>query len=204
MRVSRLLKFWLLLLAPCAVLADSWVQPEIRTYTSQSGDYAFTVEPRLAGSQMFSFVQNSNGAGPVATDYEYPKGRLVSRAGNLLWERKLVNAVSPVSALVSAGGQFVVTFDNWNSGGIGPDVVVIYGSSGQVIRALSLGDIIGPQRASTLPRSISSRWWAGEHRFESEEILLLSVLAEGSDFRSGQPQFESIRIRLVDGAVMDQ
>lgn len=32
------------------------------------------------------------------------------------------------------------------------------GREGQVIRALSLTDIVGPQRASTLRRSISSRW----------------------------------------------
>jgi hypothetical protein len=34
--------------------------------------------------------------------------------------------VAPVRALVSNGGEHVVTFDNWHSGGFRDNVVVIY------------------------------------------------------------------------------
>ncbi|MDO9319843.1 MAG: hypothetical protein Q7V56_16835 [Gammaproteobacteria bacterium] len=204
LRISTILTCALLVLAPCTVEADSWVQPEIKTYPSKADGYSFTVEPRLFGSQLFPFKERSTGRADVGADSEYPKGRLVSPSGEVLWERKLVNEVSPVNALVSAGGRYVVTFDNWSSIGYGSDVVVIYGQSGQLIRKLSLGDIVGPRRVSEFPISIGSRWWSGDHQFESEEFLSLSVLAGGSDFFSDEPKFESIRVRLEDGVVVAQ
>lgn len=204
LRISAILTCALLVFAPCAVKADSWMQPGIKNYTSKSGDYSFTVEPLLFGSQLFLFKERSTGGSDVSADSEYPKGRLVSQSGEVLWERKLVNEVAPVSALVSADGRFVVPFDNWYSIGYGSDVVVIYGQSGQLIRKLSLGDIVGPWRVSDFSGSIGSKWWSGVHQFESEEFLSLSVLAEGSDFLSDEPKFESIRVRLEDGAVVAQ
>lgn len=203
MCILTILSCGLLVLAVCAVEADSWVQPSIAKYTSKSGDYSFTVEPLLV-SHMFSFIEKSTHGADVDTSSECPKGRLVSPSGEVVWERKLVNEVAPVSALVSAEGRFVVTFDNWFSGGYGSDVVAIYGQSGQVILEFSLGDIVGYQRVSKFPRSISSRWWSGHHEFESEDVLLLSVLAEGSDFYSDERKFDTVRIRLEDGAVLAQ
>lgn len=204
LRVSTILVCGLLVLAPCAVEADSWAQPRVKKYTSASGGYSFTVEPLLPDNQLLYFEERSEGKADAGANSEYPKGRLVAPSGEVLWERKLVNQVSPVSALVSAGGRFVITFDNWYSVGHGSDVVVIYGQSGQVIRRLSLGDIVGRRRASQFPSSISSIWWSGDHRFESEEYLSLSVLAEGSEPHSDEPRFESVRVRLEDGEVVAQ
>lgn len=201
-RISTILACGLLVLAPCAVKGDSWAPPAVKEYTSDSGDYSFTVEPLLPGTPLFSFEGRSTGQADVGADSEYPKGRLVSPSGEVLWERKLVNEVAPASALVSASGRFVVTFDNWYSLGYGSNVVVIYGQRGQVIRKHSLGDIVGPQRASEFQRSISSIWWSGEHRFESAEFLSLSVVAEGTEFPSEGQRFESIRVRLEDGEVV--
>lgn len=202
MSMPRVLICALLTLVPWASHADSWVQPEVRSYASDATGYTFTVEPLLLSIQQLSLLQQATGDAGGAANAEYPKGRLVSPSGDLLWESRLVNRIAPVSALVSVSGQFVVTFDNWGAIGEGPDVVVIYGRAGQVIRALSLTDIVGPQRASTLRRSISSRWWSGEHQFESEDFLVLTVLAEGSDFFSADPQYDTIRVRLADGEVV--
>ncbi len=48
----------------------------------------------------------------------------------------------------------------------------------------------------------ASRWWAGEHSFESPQVLALKVFAEGSDILSKQPKFDVVRVRLQDGAVL--
>jgi len=193
----------LLVFSPCIVMADSWVPPTIKSYTSITGEYVFTVTPEPLSNQPFIVPKLSQETSEIQTESEYPKGRLVTASGDVLWERRLVNEVSPVSAIVSADGQYVVTFDNWYVGGYGSDVVVIYGKSGGLIRDFSLGDIVGLRRVSDLPRSIDTRLWAGEHRFESKDFLLLSVLADGADFYSNEPTFESIRVRLEDGVVID-
>ncbi len=203
-RISAILACGLLGLAPWSVYADSWALPEIEKYTSESGEYSFTVEPLPLSSQLSYFEEKTKGTADVGSESKYPKGRLVSSSGEVLWERKLVNEVSPVSALVSSSGHFVITFDNWHSVGIGPGVVVIYGESGQVIRTLALEDVVGPEWASDLPRSVSSIWWSGNHTIESDEFLSLSVVAMGSNPHGDNAVFESIRVRLKDGAVVAQ
>lgn len=203
-QVLAFLAIALIALTPLKVKADSWALPGAEKYTSESGSYSFTVEPLPLDSQLSYFEEKSKGNADVGSESEYPKGRLASRSGDVLWERKLVNEISPVSAQVSADGSYVVTFDNWHSVGYGSDVVVIYGHSGNLIRKLSLEDIVGAERASEFPRSVSSIWWSGDHRLESEEILALSVVAKGSDPHGDDAQFETVRVWLKDGAVVAQ
>lgn len=178
----------LLALLAFAVRADTWLPPSVRHYPSATGDHVFIVEPNLMSG----------------ANAEFPKGRLVTASGALVWERTLPNEVAPVSALVSSDARFVVTFDNWGEVGHGPHVVVIYDADGQLIRSLSLRDIAGATGVtrSRFRASIGSRWWAGEHSFESPQVLALRVFAEGSDFLSEQPQFDIVRVRLQDGAVL--
>lgn len=201
-RISTLLAFLLIALASLPVRADSWASPRVKTYTSESGGFSFTVEPLPLDSQLSYFEEKSKGTADVSSDSRYPKGRLASQSGDVLWERKLVNEVAPVSALVSEDGSYVVTFDNWHSVGYGDDVVVIYGRSGELVRALSLTEIVGKQRASEFPRSVSSIWWSGDHRLESGKVLALSILAKGSDPYDDDAKFETVRVRLKDGVVI--
>ncbi len=177
--------FWLVLLG-LTVQADTWVPPQVRDYASASGEYVLTVEPQ----------------GATGTNALQPRGRLVTASGAVLWERSLVNAVAPVNALVAADGRYVVTFDNWGAIGYGPDVVVIYGPSGELIRALTLTDILGASRVARLRGSIDSRWWAGEHRFESAQVLALSVLADGEDFFNAAPRYDTLRLQLDTGTLI--
>jgi len=176
--------------------------PGVETYTSESGSYSFTVEPLPLDSQLSYFEEKSKGTADVGAASTYPKGRLASQSGDILWKRKLVNEVAPVEALVSADGSYVVTFDNWHSVGYGDDVVVIYGRSGELIRSLSLADIVGAERASDFPRSVSSIWWSGKHRLESGDVLGLSIVAKGADPHGEEPKFETVRVRLKDGVVL--
>jgi hypothetical protein len=89
-----------------------------------------------------------------------------TETGQQLWTATLSNKVSPVEALVSDDGKYVVTLDNWHRVGYGEDVVAFYGKGGQV-KKYSLeeiaGDIaegLGPVRFFQLfDHSVSSRMW---------------------------------------------
>ena len=79
-----------------------------------------------------------------------------------VWERKLVNRVCPVSAMVPDSGRYVVTFDEHHS--VGENPVVIYGEDGRLIAQLTLGDL-KLERHPNITRSVSSYWW-NEHAIE--------------------------------------
>ncbi len=95
-----------------------------------------------------------------------------------------------------------MTFDNWQAVGYGRHVLGIYDADVQLIRSLTLNDIVGASGIKRFRASIGSRWWAGEHHFESPQVLALQVYAEGSSIIDAQPRFDIVRVRLQDGAVL--
>jgi hypothetical protein len=117
-----------------------------------------------------------------------------------VWQRPLVNDVSPVSALVSNDGAHVVTFDNWHSIGLGNNVVVIYGADGNPVRSLRLDESVPVYIIDSFPRSVSSLYWQGEGTRIEGGRLHLAILEPGSDFPSTVRGF-FIDIDLATGAV---
>lgn len=76
----------------------------------------------------------------------------------------LRNPIAPAIALISNGGRFVVTFDDWNDGvGCTPNVAVVYRGSGEVIKAWALEDIFTAKQIERFPKYINStnRPWRG-------------------------------------------
>lgn len=120
---------------------------------------------------------------------------------SLVWDRPLVNEVGPVSALVSDAGDYVVTFDNWHSVGLGDNVVVLYDARGMVIRSLALTDIVPETYAAALPRSVSSLWWAGDHRIEGGR-LILQLRRPSSEPAEDEPRYVEASIDLSSGRVL--
>lgn len=183
-------RFWtviaLILATVCAApaMADSWLPARVQTYASPDGEHRLTVIPRGITSPLGYFEDKVDGKEPAGQRPgapTQPRGVLEQRVGagwETVWARPLVNDVSPVNALVAPGGAFVVTFDNWHSVGYGDDVVVIYGRDGSLIRTLPLSDILPERYIRTLPHSVSSMHWGGEHRI-SGETLVLSIVAPG-------------------------
>ncbi len=99
--------------------------------------------------------------------------------------------------LVSNGGKYVVTFDNWHSVGYGDNVVAIYGPSGQLIRKMSLTDFMPHVVIMKLRRSTSSVYWAGEHRIdERSEQLVLKVISKTGSSIDDEPEYTEERVDL--------
>jgi hypothetical protein len=205
---------WLLGLAfalcPVRAFADEWLPPKVETYYSQNHHARFTVTPRDISNPLAYFdgkVRNEQLAGQrPGSKQTVARGILEKqdsdRHWTVVWDRALVNDVSPVSAVVANSARYVVTFDNWHSMGWGNDAVVVYGPGGSIIRSLGLNDILPGDYVYALPRSVSSIWWSGEHRIaEPNDILILKVAipSEGDD--RSNPQYAELPILLATGQV---
>ena len=194
--------------APDPSCADSWMPPSPATYESCNHDFRLTVSPLQLQNQLRYFEDKVDGVEPAGQATGAPveaRGRLERRDADgqwsLVWDRPLVNEVGPVSALVSDAGDYVVTFDNWHSVGLGDNVVVLYDARGMVIRSLALTDIVPENYAAALPRSVSSLWWAGDHRIDGGR-LILQLRRPSSDPAEDEPRYVEASIDLSSGRVL--
>src|SRR6266571_4169660 len=160
-----------LITLPFCVRADEWRLPKKEKYYSPNKKYYLEVTPKNLQSQLKYFedkVNNKENAGAVEGQKDNrAKGAFYVRTSDGSYSRKarfpLVNEVSPVEAVVSNDGKYFVTFDNWHSAGYGDDVVAIYHSDGSLVRKFGLEDLLTAGDIETLPHSVSSIWWGGNH-----------------------------------------
>ncbi len=172
-----------------AACADEWPLPTTEVYYSQDRRVRLTVTPRELSSQLNYFsdlVHHRKSAGQQSdSTHTFARGVLQRRTRDgawiVVWDRRLLNNVAPVSALVTDSGRYVVTFDNWFGNGVGNDVVVIYGRGGSVVRSMSLDDILPDYYVYALPRTVSSLWWGCKHRLDEPEGLLVLKVAIPTD-----------------------
>lgn len=205
----RSIAFTCLVLLSTGVSADSWLPPTTKATMSANGQFRVTVTPRPLSGRLDYFADKVEGEEPAGQ----PKGEVqkspIARVErleadgtwHLVWQMPLVNDVAPVSALLADDASFLVTFDNWHSAGYGDDVVVIYNRQGDLVRKLSLEQILPPAYANQIPRSVSSRWWGQGHALvDGDRHVELKVVSPGEE-EDVEPKVP-LRIRLVDGAVV--
>jgi hypothetical protein len=188
------------------VFADSWALPKPQKYYSENKRYYIEIIPRELESQLKYFEdkvakKEPAGSKPGVKD-NYCKGIFYKKNDaekyDRVWEIRLSNDVAPVGALVSDGGEYFVTFDNWHSVGHGNDVVVIYGQEGKIVKKLALSDIVPPNAA--LPHSSSSVWWGGKHYIDEKNLhLVLKVLSSWSYEPDEKPGYKDVTIDLRTG-----
>jgi hypothetical protein len=87
-----------------------------------------------------------------------------------IWNKRLVNEIAPVNAIVSNDGKTVVTFDNWHTVGYGPGDMVIYDSIGELVKSYELEDI-SPFPTNDYATTISSRWWRCGATFINNKVV---------------------------------
>lgn len=181
----RWLAIAFLFIGSIATRADEWPMPKAETYFSQDRHVRFTVTPRAIAGPLAYFQGKIDGekrAGQRAGNAQsFVRGVLERQQDDghwsVVWDRALVNDVSPVSALVTNSARYVVTFDNWHSMGSGDNVVVIYGPEGSLVRAMALSDFLPDYYIEALPRTVSSLWWSGKHQFSApEDHVILKVV----------------------------
>lgn len=195
------------LAAAVPVLADSWLPPERTTYESSDNATRLTVIPRELEGHIAYFqdkVSDKEPAGQRAGGEPRARGVLEQRLRGkwvTVWQAPLANDVAPVSALVTNGGDYVVTFDNWHSLGFGENVVVIYRRDGTMVRSMALKDILPEDYIRALPTSVSSMWWSGKHELSADQrSLILKVVVPGE--MAHKPKgYIDIAVDLATGAV---
>jgi len=187
--------------------ADSWALPKKEKYYSTNKMFYFEVTPKKLESQLKYFKDKAEGrenAGAVSEVKDNrAKGAFYVRRADGGYSKKLefplVNEVSPVSAVVSSKGDYVVTFDNWHSVGYGDDVVVIYCSNGAMIKKFGLEDLLTEGDIETFPHSASSIWWGGSHYLDPNGLLVLKIVSNSKDPWQDGAEFHELKIELATG-----
>jgi hypothetical protein len=211
---SRPIVLILFLLSSASVLyADSWALPTENTICSANKKYCLKITPKKLTSQLDYFSDKVDGRSDAGGDKKqeknFCKGEFSARndKGKMktLWTIPLVNEVSPVDALISDDGDYVVTFDNWHSVGYGDDAVVIYrAADGNLVKKLALTDFLTESDFNELSRSVSSIWWqGGKHTIENGK-LVLKVAGPGNDGHGNEGAYFPINIDLTSGAPLDE
>jgi hypothetical protein len=188
--------------------ADSWGPPKLAMYLSSDSIYCFEVIPKDLDREYRERREKEKNRDDGSSSYDpsdnYCTGTL-SKLGALrgyrrMWSIRLLNDVSPLHVLVSKSGNYVITFDNWASVGYGDNVVVIYGSNGEMIRKYALEDILDAAAIDRVPMSVSSRWWGGDHYLDEErEVLVLKVVRNMQWPLDEEAEFEHVEIDLKTG-----
>ena len=191
------------------VSADSWALPTPKQYYSENKRYYIEIIPRVLESDLKFFEdkvakKEPAGSKPGVKD-NYCKGVFYRQVEGgkfeKVWESRLSNDVAPTHAIVSDGGEYVVTFDNWHSVGFGDNVVVIYEPGGKMVRKMGLPDFVAPD--ANLPRSVSSIWWGGKHYIDEKNLrLVLKILSKWSMDPDDKPEYKDVLVDLRTGELI--
>ena len=199
-----------MMLCMASAHADSWPSPRTKEYFSTDGTIRVIIVPRSLGGKFEYFRDKADGVHPAGqnagSDIQNPFARLSHRAKDgswtTLWQQPLVNDVAPVEALIAGNGKYLITFDNWHSMGHGNDAVVVYGARGRLIRKFALIDFLPQAYIDTLPTTVSSIRWSGDHfLMDSDETLVLRVVEPSLRPGNEGGLTVSVRIRLADGSI---
>ena len=204
--VTLLMGFALL---PAVSLADSWFPAQTETILSANGKFRVTVVPRPLDGALAYFSDKVDGVEPAGQDHGDAQRSPIARVERLadsgewefVWQMPLVNDVAPVVVLLVDDGSRLVTFDNWHSKGYGDDAVVIYDRQGEVVRKLSLEQMLPADYVRYLPRSVSSLQWRGTPALVDGDRMVEIPVAQPRPDRKEWPTVP-LRIRLSDGQVM--
>ena len=196
-------------LLPAATLADSWFPAQTETILSANGKFRVTVVPRPVRHALAYFSDQVDGVEPAGQDHGDGQRSPIARVERLsesggwefVWQMPLLNDVAPVDVLLTDDGARLVTFDNWHSMGYGDDAVVIYDKRGDLVRKLSLEQMLPPDYVRYLPRSVSSLNWRDDPFLVDGDRMVEIPVAQPEIGRDEPPRVP-LRIRLSDGQVM--
>ena len=147
------------------VKADSWEPAKTMFFYSENKTFMLKVVPLTYPEKMFKAnyerLKRKKKISDKDTTIIHCTGtlyKIIATDTSVVWERKLINRICPVSAIISNDGSSVVSFDNWASIGYGFDVMVVYNELGDLKKRYNLEDI-SPFPINDYPSSISSLYW---------------------------------------------
>jgi hypothetical protein len=158
-------------------MADSWAPPKTKDYYNEDKTYFVRIVPRTVPEKFWKWMnakpRQKNRFSPADTTIIPCHAIMYKKTKNgdsLVWKKKLINEIAPVSAFVSNDAKYLVTFDNWHSMGYGVDVMVYYDNQGNLLIRHMLEDI-SPFPINTYSMSVSSIWWRCDTKFLDNKRL---------------------------------
>lgn len=164
------------------VFSDIWEMPTVERYYSENGKFMLKVLPTVYPDKYWDWQR----AKPNKKKKYTTKDTTIVLCHAILfhientdtieiWNKRLINKIAPVTAIVSNDGKSIVTFDNWGSMGYGLDVMVTYDENGGLVKRYQLEDF-SPFPINEYMMSISSIWWncgAKYINYQTVEICFL-------------------------------
>jgi hypothetical protein len=173
--------FW----GAASAAADSWAEAQEEDYYAANDAYYLHVVPGAGAHARGTLVHV-----------------LVGGDEEEVWSRELENPTAPVQVLVATDGRYVVTFDDWGEVGYGPNVVVIYGPGGELVKKLTLEDFLTEGEIAVAPTSVSSRWWRGDNELDEAEGVVVLRVVTGGTTAEGKARTRDVRVALATGEVL--
>lgn len=133
--------------------ADIWTLPEVRHYYSSDSTYCLTVFPTRFPAGRHK-KKSEKEADSLASQCYAQMKRIEMNDTIILWEKRLINSIAPLFAIISDDGKNVITFNDWGLAEHGINAMVIYDGEGTFKKRYTLKEI------SPFPvNSYSSIWW---------------------------------------------
>lgn len=169
--------FGLLALISTKANADFWKSPSITRYYSDNGRFMLKVIPTFIPDKYWDWKSSKTKKRIKFT----AKDTVIIKCHAILysienkdtieiWNKRLINDIAPVTAIISNNGKSVITFDNWSSMGYGLDVMVVYDSKGGLKKRYQLENF-SPIPINDYFMSISSIWWRCGVKFIDENSI---------------------------------
>lgn len=175
---------FLFLIGIVQVKADTWGNEETKMYYSSNKNFMLKVIPRIVPKNYWKWVSAKptkrfrySGSDTIIVPCHGILYKISTNDTTKIWERKFINIVSPVSAIVSDDGAFVVTFDNWYTNGYGVDVMVVYNEFGDLKKRYQLEEL-SPFPINDYQLSISSLWWSCGRKFIDNQRIKICFIDE--------------------------
>lgn len=187
--------------------ADSWALPETTIYRSTDGRARIVVTPRDLENQLAYFEDSVR---EQAQPGQREPGRSVARARverwragrwHRVWDRAIPNGVAPVEAIVRGDARYAATFDDWHGMGYGPNVIVLYGPDGKIVRRMTLSDILPAFYVESMSHSVSSIDWRDAPRFSGDGTHILLPIAIPREDNGARSETVDMAVAVADGAV---
>jgi len=184
--VKKYLFLTLFAVSTTCAFADFWDDAKITITYSHNKEYMLIVYPIEYPDNFFTAKYHRQYKKGIVKDTVKPCHAVLyhifDRDTVEVWNKSLVNYVSPVKTIVANDGKSVITFNDWGMRGY-QHTMVVYGEFGELLKDFSLKEI-SPFPLEQYLRSISSIHWGGHGAYLDNDRVEISFHDKNDEVRT--------------------
>jgi len=189
------------------LFADSFSPPSVHAFGSTNRSFVFVVTPAGFQDPKYPHPDTDPAIQKFLAKNKICVGTLLQYAEEAdiyfaRWIRPLVNSISPVSALVSDDGAYVVTCGDLYGSTETSIAIAIYNSDGFLIKSFTPKDLLGDRNLDDIPQTSCSILWGKMNRIDSKEKRLVLDMWDSGDPFSKDCKYRLLKIDLKDGSIV--